>query len=130
MPRRYSSFAEYDFLRRLDPLVLLVTVAVIITAASQFIFLFNFFWSMFKGARASGNPWDATTLEWATPTTPPPHDNFAGQVPTVYRGAYEFSVPGAERDFIMQHETEGEARGDDAVRGQGGKGNGHNGHGH
>ncbi|HEX7176936.1 MAG TPA: cbb3-type cytochrome c oxidase subunit I [Pyrinomonadaceae bacterium] len=130
MPRRFSSFMEYRFLDRLDGLVMLVTIAVIITAASQFIFLFNFFWSMFKGTRASGNPWEATTLEWATPTTPPPHDNFGGNVPTVYRGAYEFSVPGAERDFIMQHETEAEGRGDESLRGQEGKGNGHNGHGH
>lgn len=33
--------------------------------------------------------------------TPPPHGNFAA-VPTVYRGAYEYSVPGAARDFLPQ----------------------------
>ena len=129
MPRRYSSFAEYDFLRRLDPLVMLVTVAVIVTAAAQFIFLFNFFWSMFKGKKATANPWDATTLEWATPTTPPPHDNFAGHVPDVHRGAYEFSVPGAADDYIMQHDPEGGGA-EGSFRGRDGKGNGHDGHGH
>ena len=59
-------------------------------------------WSLFKGKKtAEENPWEATTLEWAVPT-PPPHDNFEGKIPTVYRGAYEFAVPGAKRDFIMQ----------------------------
>ena len=47
------------------------------------------------------NPWDCTTLEWTIPS-PPPHDNFAGEEPTVYRGAYEYSVPGELQDFTMQ----------------------------
>jgi cytochrome c oxidase subunit 1 len=34
--------------------------------------------------------------------SPPPFDNFAGVHPVVYRGAYEYSVPGAPADFIMQ----------------------------
>ena len=125
MPRRYSSFEQYDFLRRADPLVMFATIAVIITVLAQFIFLFNFFWSIWKGRKAGDNPWEATTLEWTT-ATPPPHDNFGGKVPVVYRGAYEFSVPGAERDYIMQTEP-GVGEG---TRGQGGSGNGHNGHGH
>jgi len=83
-----------------------VTVAAIVTAAIQIVFYFNFFWSMFRGKKASDNPWDATTLEWTT-ATPPPHDNFAGIVPEVYRGPYEFSVPGAPKDFTMQTEPDG-----------------------
>ena len=47
------------------------------------------------------NPWDATTLEWTVPS-PPPHDNFAGKIPVVNHGPYEYSVPGAPRDFVMQ----------------------------
>ncbi|MBA3320224.1 MAG: cbb3-type cytochrome c oxidase subunit I, partial [Pyrinomonadaceae bacterium] len=101
MPRRYSSFSEYAFLNRANPLVMLVTIAAIVTAITQLVFLFNFFWSMFRGAKASANPWEATTLEWAT-TSPPPFDNFGGKVPIVYRGAYEFSVPGAPDDYVMQ----------------------------
>ncbi|MGH9941789.1 MAG: cytochrome c oxidase subunit I [Pyrinomonadaceae bacterium] len=101
MPRRYSSFQEYEFLRNVDPLVLLVTIAAFVTAAAQFIFLFNFFWSLFKGERAGDNPWEATTLEWAT-TSPPPFDNFGGKHPVVYRGAYEYAVPGAPEDYVMQ----------------------------
>jgi cytochrome c oxidase subunit 1 len=59
------------------------------------------FWSLKKGAVAEKNPWHATTLEWTIPS-PPPHDNFGGQYPSVYRGPYEFSVPGAREDFIPQ----------------------------
>ncbi|MFL6209112.1 MAG: cbb3-type cytochrome c oxidase subunit I [Pyrinomonadaceae bacterium] len=101
MPRRYASFAEYVFLNKTHPLVMLVTVAAIVTAVTQVVFFVNFFWSLFKGEKASDNPWEATTLEWAT-STPPPHDNFGGKLPTVYRGAYEFAVPDAPEDYVMQ----------------------------
>jgi cytochrome c oxidase subunit 1 len=63
--------------------------------------VFNLFWSMKKGPKASDNPWEATTLEWTT-ATPPPHDNFGGKTPVVHHGAYEYSVPGAAKDYIMQ----------------------------
>jgi cytochrome c oxidase subunit 1 len=103
-----------------------VTIAAIITVAVQFVFYFNFFWSMFKGKKASDNPWEATTLEWVIPS-PPPHDNFAGVVPVVYRGPYEFSVPDAPRDFVLQTEPEGA----DVPAGLGEtSGNGGNGHKH
>jgi len=105
MPRRYANFGEYAFLKNAHSLVLFVTVAAIITVAIQIVFYFNFFWSMFKGKKATDNPWEATTLEWTT-ATPPPHDNFAGVIPTVHRGPYEFAVPGAPRDFVMQTEPE------------------------
>jgi cytochrome c oxidase subunit 1 len=65
-------------------------------------FIINFFWSMFKGKLAtSDNPCEATTLEWQTPT-PPPHGNFATP-PQVFRGPYEYSVPGAAKDFTPQN---------------------------
>ena len=66
----------------------------------QLLFIANVIVSLRRGRRASDNPWAATTLEWTT-ATPPPHENFA-RIPTVYRGAYEYSVPGAARDFIPQ----------------------------
>ena len=105
MPRRYANFGEYAFLKNAHSLVLFVTVAAIITVSIQIVFYFNFFWSMFKGKKATDNPWEATTLEWTT-ATPPPHDNFAGVIPTVHRGPYEFAVPGAPKDFVMQTEPE------------------------
>jgi cytochrome c oxidase subunit 1 len=101
--RRYSQFTELAYLRDLMPLQKFITYAAIVTIAGQFIFLFNLFWSMKYGKKASDNPWEATTLEWTT-ATPPPHDNFAGRTPVVYNGPYEYSVPGAPRDYVMQND--------------------------
>jgi cytochrome c oxidase subunit 1 len=69
----------------------------------QIPFVVNFFWSAWKGKRVSRNPWHATTLEWAAPS-PPPHGNFA-EPPQVYRGPYEYSVPGAAEDYTPQYEA-------------------------
>jgi cytochrome c oxidase subunit 1 len=99
--RRYSQLTELKYLHDLVGLQTFMTYAAFITIAGQFIFLFNLFWSMKFGEKASDNPWEATTLEWTT-ATPPPHDNFGGHIPVVYNGPYEYSVPGAPRDFIMQ----------------------------
>jgi len=102
-PRRYADSTGYEFLRALDPLHVFITIAALATAAAQLIFLANFFWSLFKGKRAADNPWEATTLEWTTPT-PVPHDNFGKAVPVVNRMPYEYSVPGSAKDFLMQSE--------------------------
>jgi len=99
--RRYSQFTEVAYLQKLIPLNTFITYAAIITIAAQFIFVINLFWSMFKGPKASDNPWEATTLEWTT-STPPPHDNFGGVTPVVHHGPYEYGVPGAPKDYIMQ----------------------------
>ncbi|MEI6568478.1 MAG: cbb3-type cytochrome c oxidase subunit I [Verrucomicrobiota bacterium] len=70
---------------------------------AQIPFIINLFWSISHGEEAeSDNPWNATTLDWQTPT-PPPHGNFITP-PSVYRGPYEYSVPGTGRDFIPQDE--------------------------
>jgi cytochrome c oxidase subunit 1 len=71
-------------------------------ALAQIPFILNFFWSISHGTEAnSDNPWEATTLEWQTPT-PPPHGNFA-KAPVVHRGPYEYSVPGQATDFTPQN---------------------------
>jgi cytochrome c oxidase subunit 1 len=101
MPRRYSQMTEVAYLHDLIPLQKFITYAAFITIAGQLIFLVNLFWSMFKGKKAVDNPWEATTLEWTT-ATPPPHDNFGGKTPVVHNGPYEYSVPGAPRDYVMQ----------------------------
>jgi cytochrome c oxidase subunit 1 len=100
-PRRYSQLTELAFLHPLIPVQKFMTYAAFITIGAQLIFVFNLFWSMFKGKVAADNPWDATTLEWTT-ATPPPHDNFNGHTPVVHNGPYEYAVPGAARDFVMQ----------------------------
>jgi len=99
--RRYSQYTELAYMHGLAPLNKFITYAAFITIAGQFIFLFNLFWSMKRGEKASDNPWEATTLEWTT-ATPPPHDNFGGLTPVVYNGPYEYSVPGAPQDYLMQ----------------------------
>ncbi len=76
-------------------------MAAFVTASAQLIFLINFFWSLAKGPIAPKNPWHATTLEWIT-DSPPVHDNFGGVTPSVYRGPYDFSVPGVKDDYIPQ----------------------------
>ena len=100
-PRRYAETSGVDYLASLQPLHEFITIAAIITIAAQILFVINFFWSLRAGKKASENPWEATTLEWTVPS-PPPHDNFGGKVPVVYRGAYEYSVPGVAQDYIMQ----------------------------
>jgi len=67
----------------------------------QIPFVLNFFISIFKGKKIEENPWQATTLEWACPSPPLPHQNFE-KTPTVHRGPYEYSVPGQKRDFLPQ----------------------------
>jgi cytochrome c oxidase subunit 1 len=101
-PRRYSQFTELNYLAHLIPIHKFITYAAIITIGAQLVFLVNLFWSMFKGERAALNPWNATTLEWSTPSSPPPHDNFAGVTPQVHHGPYEYSVPGMSKDYVMQ----------------------------
>jgi cytochrome c oxidase subunit 1 len=72
---------------------------------AQIPFIINFFWSIKNGKKVtSDNPWQATTLEWQTPT-PPPHGNFDKPI-HVYRGPYEYSVPGHASDFTPQNEPE------------------------
>ncbi|HEV3481051.1 MAG TPA: cbb3-type cytochrome c oxidase subunit I [Candidatus Acidoferrales bacterium] len=100
--RRYADWTGANYLAALQPLHRFMTVAAFITAAAQIIFFCNLFRSLAKGARAPANPWNATTLEWIT-TSPPPFDNFGGRYPRVYRGPYEYSVPGASQDFLPQN---------------------------
>jgi len=100
-PRRYADFTNFEFMGKLMPVHTFMTWAAILTAAAQIIFVVNLVWSMKKGKKAPVNPWDATTLEWTIPS-PPPFDNFAGKHPVVNHGPYEYSVPGAPKDYIMQ----------------------------
>jgi cytochrome c oxidase subunit 1 len=83
----------------------IISMAAWCLGLSQIPFILNLFFSMKNGKKVtSDNPWEATTLEWQTPT-PPPHGNFATS-PVVYRGPYEYSVPGAPRDFTPQTQAD------------------------
>jgi len=69
---------------------------------AQCIFAINFFYSIFRGNKASLNPWRSNALEWTTPVNPG-HGNWEGAIPTVHRWAYDYSKPGADEDFIPQN---------------------------
>ncbi|SDK28163.1 cytochrome c oxidase subunit 1 [Pedobacter sp. ok626] len=101
VPRRYYAFTEFEFMQKWVTVNILVTWSAIIAALAQVAFLFNFFYSIFKGKVATQNPWGANTLEWTTPVERL-HGNWPGEIPTVYRWPYDYSKPGAEEDFIPQ----------------------------
>jgi cytochrome c oxidase subunit 1 len=106
-PRRYydySSYSEFDnnsFEMMVD-LNQIITTFAILAAIGQSIFLFNFFYSIFRGPKAPQNPWKSTTLEWTTPVEAI-HGNWPGDLPVVHRWPYDYSKPGASVDFIMQN---------------------------
>ena len=99
--RLYDGGQQYAHAQATLPLNEMSSICAWLLGLFQLPFIFNLIWSMLKGKKvASDNPWEATTLEWATPT-PPGHGNFV-KVPKVYRGPYEYSVPGAAKDFTPQ----------------------------
>jgi len=86
----------------LQALRVMSTVALVVMLLFQFFFLFNFITSLIRGPKAPKNPWHSNTLEW-TADSPPPHGNWA-DLPTVYRGPYEYAVPGRDSDYWPQNE--------------------------
>ena len=104
MPRRYYEYGQTAFIPdSAHTLNAFITVVALVVGVSQLIFFYNMIWSYFYGPKAEGNPWKATTLEWQTPDTPAAHGNWGPKLPTVYRWAYDYSVPGAPDDFIPQN---------------------------
>ena len=105
--RLYDGGAQYAHAQSVLYLNSVMSIAAWGMALFQLVFIFNFFWSLRKGKTVEDNPWDATTLDWAAAPIPPlPHGNFS-VVPVVYRGAYEYSVPGAAKDFIPRKPISG-----------------------
>jgi len=104
MPRRYYEYGQTALVpHSAHMLNAFITVVALAVGVSQLIFFYNFIWSYFYGPKAEVNPWRATSLEWQTPQTPPEHGNWGPKLPTVYRWAYDYSVPGAPEDFIPQN---------------------------
>jgi cytochrome c oxidase subunit 1 len=105
VPRRYPEIGEPAFITApVENLNAFISAAALVVGFAQLVFLFNLIWSIWYGREAGGNPWRATTLEWQTSETPPPHGNFGKELPVVYRWAYDYSVPGAKEDFIAQND--------------------------
>jgi cytochrome c oxidase subunit 1 len=104
--RRIFDYRNYPELSRpeLQDLRVLATTALLVMLSFQVVFFVNWFWSWKKGEKAGPNPWKANTLEWQCPS-PPGHGNFdPNNMPNCYRGPYEFSVPGREKDYWPQNE--------------------------
>jgi len=101
-PRRYASLNKFDTLQHLQPMNVMITWCAIILGFTQFLFLINFFYSMFWGPKAVQNPWKANTLEWTDAPSPAGHGNWPGAVPTVYRPPYEYSSPEVAEDWLPQ----------------------------
>lgn len=100
--RRIYNPMQYEFLQDMQWINEFITVSAIFLGFAQLLFIYNFFYSMYRGKAAQDNPWEANTLEWTAPT-PPPHGNFLTP-PTVYRGPYEYSVPDRDKDWYSQSE--------------------------
>jgi cytochrome c oxidase subunit 1 len=103
MQRRIYDYSQYTHLKGLQPMNQFMTISLFVLGTAQIILVLNFFLSMRRGKVAGPNPWRANTLEWQT-SSPPPHENFTGRVPTVYRGPYEYSVPERAADYWPQNE--------------------------
>ena len=104
VPRRYYSMGNTEFMpESAFTLNQSITISALIVGAAQLIFLYNVIVSLKKGKDAGPNPWQATTLEWQTPDTPPKHGNWGPELPVVHRWAYDYSVPGYHDDFIPQN---------------------------
>jgi cytochrome c oxidase subunit 1 len=111
VPRRYFSYGSTDFIPdSAQAANVSITIAAMVVAAAQLVFILNLIWTLIAGKKSDPNPWRATTLEWQTPDNPPHHGNWGRELPVVYRWAYDYSVPGAPEDFIPQNVPEGEGK--------------------
>lgn len=109
MPRRYYDYSSWESFKMFDGLNQFISIVVILVFLAQLLFVFNFFYSIWKGRRLTEeNPWKANTLEWTTPLRPG-HGNWVGEIPEVHRWPYDYSKDG--KDHIMQTTpvTEGES---------------------
>ncbi len=102
LPRRYFTNAEFPIFDELQDINLIITVFALLGGIVQLVFLFNFFYSMWRGAKAPQNPWRANTLEWTAPVAHI-HGNWPGEIPEVHRWPYDYSKPGHDEDFVPQN---------------------------
>ena len=101
LPRRYYSNTAFPMFDNLVNINVLITGFAILAGLVQLVFLFNFFYSIFRGPKSEQNPWNANTLEWTTPMANI-HGNWPGKLPVVHRWPYDYSKPGKPQDFVLQ----------------------------
>ncbi|MFN8285671.1 MAG: cbb3-type cytochrome c oxidase subunit I [Chitinophagales bacterium] len=105
LPRRYYTYANFETFNNFNHLAAFISVVAIVVFLGQLVFVVNFFYSIFKGRKVTGvkhadgyeyaNPWGANSIEWTAPIERL-HGNWAGEIPTVYRWPYDYSVNGVE----------------------------------
>ncbi len=100
-PRRYYAYTSYEGFDAALNINALISIFAILGGLAQLIFVFNFFYSMYRGRKASQNPWKSNTIEWTAPVEHI-HGNWPGEIPTVYRWPYDYGKPNADDDFIPQ----------------------------
>ncbi len=101
LPRRYYANTAFPIFDDVADVNIVITMFAILGGAAQIIFLSNFFISIYKGKKATQNPWKSNTLEWTTPVEHI-HGNWPGEIPQVHRWAYDYSKPGHKEDFVSQ----------------------------
>ena len=101
LPRRYYSFTAFPMFDNLVDINIFITTFAMLAAFVQLIFMFNFFYSIFRGPKSEQNPWNSNTLEWTTPMENT-HGNWPGKLPVVHRWPYDYSKPGKAHDFVPQ----------------------------
>jgi cytochrome c oxidase subunit 1 len=106
--RRIANPVYYDFIKPMQHWNVIITIGAFCLGLGQILFVINFFMSLARGRVAEQNPWNANTLEWASPT-PGIHGNWPAEVPTVYRGPYEYSSPEVKEDWLPQNRSLGTA---------------------
>ena len=103
--RRIADPTIYQHLKHMQNWNVYITWFAIVLGFAQLLLVGNLLWSFFFGEQASDNPWETTGLPWNI-SSPPPYYNYK-TIPTVHYGPYEFSVPGLEKDFVMQDDKPG-----------------------
>ncbi|MFB0938782.1 MAG: cbb3-type cytochrome c oxidase subunit I [Urechidicola sp.] len=101
LPRRYYTTTAFPYFDDLSDINIIITLFALVGGTAQLIFLGNFFWSIYKGKRATQNPWKSNTLEWTTPIDHI-HGNWPGEIPEVKRWPYDYSKPGYKEDWVCQ----------------------------
>ena len=101
LPRRYYNFTSFPYFDDLANINVMISVFTIITAAVQLVFLYNFISSVFYGKKATQNPWKSNSLEWTTPVEHI-HGNWPGEIPSVYRWAYDYSKTNEAGEYVIK----------------------------
>ncbi|MCO6460073.1 MAG: cbb3-type cytochrome c oxidase subunit I [Saprospiraceae bacterium] len=100
VPRRYYRFDSFNSFTGWEGVNEFITISAIVVFFTQLLWVFNFFYSMWRGKKVTErNPWHSNSIEWTTPIIPP-HGNWPGKLPKVERWPYDYGKDG--KDYITQ----------------------------